>query len=116
MSEPATKAELAARNAELEAELEALKHNAGNPAPVSPADDPLRPVSIMLFKDNGKYKHDLFIGINNKSWQIQRGVSVTVPFYVAQAILETQEQDAATARLIEFREMEFNQIEKQGIL
>lgn len=121
---PATKAELEARNAELEAELNALKVNgvardvvnASTTENVLPADDPKRPVSIQLFKDGGKYKDDLYIGINNKSWQIQRGVPVTVPFYVAQAIQESMTQDAATAKMIEIKELEFQRLADKGLL
>ena len=48
--------------------------------------DPMRPVMIHLFKDSGKYKDDVVVGLNGKVWQIQRGVDVEIPWAVAQVL------------------------------
>lgn len=58
-------------------------------------------VRIRLFKDNGKYKDDVFVGVNGKGYRIQRGVDVEVPESVANVLEESARQDAATAALIE---------------
>ena len=36
-------------------------------------------VRIHLFKDNGRYKDDVFVGVNGVNYMIQRGVDVEVP-------------------------------------
>lgn len=57
--------------------------------------------SIRLFKDNDKYKDDVFVAVNGKRWQIKRGVDVMVPRYVADVLEQSMKQDAATANMIE---------------
>ena len=54
-------------------------------------------VEIELFYDGDKYKDDVIVGVNGKTWQIQRGVKVTVPRYVAKVIQNSLEQDKASA-------------------
>lgn len=51
-------------------------------------------VTIRLFKDDDKYKEDLFVGINGMTYQIKRGVDVEVPKAVAEVIKLSQSQDA----------------------
>ena len=58
-------------------------------------------VTIKLFKDNGKYSAPLFVGLNDYSALIQRGVPVSVPLAVAKMIEESEEQDAKTMVYIE---------------
>lgn len=51
---------------------------------------------IRLFKDSNLYCDDVFVAVNGKNFLIQRGVDVSVPYYVAE-ILENsaiQEQEA----------------------
>ena len=55
---------------------------------------------IKLFKDSGKYKDDVIVGLNGKFWQIQRGVEVEVPDDVAEIIIQSMKQDDETANLI----------------
>lgn len=61
-------------------------------------------VTINLFLDNDKYKDDVIVNVNGKAWQIQRGVDVEVPRYVAQVLDNSVKQDRATA--LKIREME----------
>lgn len=70
--------------------------------------DPMRKVTIKLFKDNGKYKDDMIVGLNGRIWQIKRGVEVEVPWAVAEIIRESLEQDQATAELIMQEEQNFH--------
>ncbi len=58
-------------------------------------------VTIKLFKDNGKYKDDLVVGVNGVTYQIQRGIAVEVPRYVADVIYQSERQDQNTANMIE---------------
>lgn len=58
-------------------------------------------VEVKLFKDNDKYKDDVFVAVNGKSFQIKRGEKVMVPDYVAEVLERSMNQDAATAGLIE---------------
>lgn len=61
----------------------------------------LEPVTIRLFKDSGKYKDDAHVGYNGKFYVIQRGVEVQVPRAVANILMNSENQDAQTAILIE---------------
>ena len=64
-------------------------------------------VHIMLFKDNGKYKDDLKVGLNGRIWVIERGVPVEVPKAVAEIISHSQSQDIMTANMINQMESEY---------
>ena len=57
-------------------------------------------VKIRLFKDNGRYSAPVFVGLNDYTALIPRGVEVSVPYAVAKMLEESQQQDAATALLI----------------
>ena len=45
-----------------------------------------QPVTIKLFKDNGKYRDDVYVAVNDRSYLIKRGVEVTVPRFIEQAL------------------------------
>lgn len=49
-------------------------------------------VTIRLFKDNGEYSDDVYVGWNMRSFLIKRGVDVEVPRGVAEIIRESEEQ------------------------
>ena len=52
-------------------------------------------VEIELIKDTSidKYKDDLFVGVNGRTFKIQRGKRVKVPDYVAEVIRHSQRAD-----------------------
>ena len=52
-------------------------------------------VRIKLFKDNGRYNAPVFVGLNEYTALIPRGVEVSVPYAVARMLEESQAQDAA---------------------
>ena len=54
-------------------------------------------VEIELFYDGDKYKDDVSVGVNGKTWLIKRGERVTVPRFVAEVIKNSMEQDKASA-------------------
>ncbi len=65
-------------------------------------------VEVRLFKDNGKYKDDVFVAVNGKSFQIKRGVTVKVPRYVKEVLDSSLKQDEYAARYSEKMADEFS--------
>lgn len=57
-------------------------------------------VRIKLFKDNGRYNAPVFVGLNEYTALIPRGIEVSVPYAVARMLEESQAQDAATALMM----------------
>ena len=57
-------------------------------------------VRIRLFRDNGRYKEDLFVSVNGVNYKIRRGVDVEVPPEVAEVLDHSQLQDERTAARI----------------
>ena len=47
------------------------------------------------------YKDDVFVSVNGESFQIQRGVEVEVPDYIAEVLEHAAEQRQSTALTIE---------------
>ena len=93
------KAEAAAIVAEAKAKAKETLEAAKETAPAAPKPNDLVP--IRLFKDNDKYKDDVFVAVNGRSFQIKRGETVQVPAYVAEVLEQSMAQDNATANLIE---------------
>ena len=58
-------------------------------------------VRIKLMKDSNENREPLFVGVNNKTYYIARGVWVNVPKNVAKVIERSLKQDEMTAFLIE---------------
>ena len=54
-------------------------------------------VEIELFYDGDKYKDDVHVGVNGKSWLIKRGEKVKVPRFVAEVIANSEAQDKYSA-------------------
>lgn len=93
--------EMAAKAAEAEAEAK--------DAPVEQKEDFKRLVTIKLFKDNDKYKDDVFVAVNGKTYQIVRGEEVQVPLNVAKVLERSMNQDLLTSKLIEQKTTEYKQ-------
>ena len=64
-------------------------------------NDPNELVEFEAFKDDDKYKDDIYVAVNGRRWQIKRGVPVKIPRYVYEVIKNSAEQDRATADLME---------------
>lgn len=64
-------------------------------------------VDFYAFKDSGKYKDDITVSVNGKTFQIKRGVTVRIPRYVRNVIMRSMEQDAKTADLIDAQTSEY---------
>ena len=63
--------------------------------------NPYEPVTVMLFKDNGKYKNPVFVGINGKNYLVERGKQVQVPQCVAEVLNHSAEQDSSAIKYME---------------
>jgi len=58
-------------------------------------------VEVMLFKDNDKYKDDLFVSVNGQTCLIKRGIPVKVKRKFALLIDSSQRQDLYAAQVAE---------------
>ena len=58
-------------------------------------------VTVQLFKDNGKYKDDLYVAVNGERILIQRGVPVQIKRKFAEVIEHSQQQDQQTDALMQ---------------
>ena len=58
-------------------------------------------VTVQLFKDNGKYKDDLYVAVNGERILIQRGVPVQIKRKFAEVIEHSQMQDQLTDALMQ---------------
>lgn len=90
---------VAAAMEEAEAAVKATKEAAQEEAPAIPYGEELVPVR--LFKDNDKYKDDVFVAVNGERVQIKRGETVMVKRKFADVLEQSMKQDTATANLIE---------------
>jgi hypothetical protein len=70
--------------------------------PAADTAEPAEPklVKVKLFKDNRRYKGDVFVSVNGRNYQIQRGVEVEVPPEVAEVLEHSQRQDNLAANKI----------------
>ena len=89
------KAEAAAIVAEAQAKAKETLEAAKETAPAAPKPNDLVPIRLF------KYKDDVFVAVNGRSFQIKRGETVQVPAYVAEVLEQSMAQDNATANLIE---------------
>ena len=64
-------------------------------------ESPEKMVKIKLFKDSGKYKDDVFVGLNGRTFHLQRGVEIEVPEGVAEILALSEKMDNETAEKIE---------------
>lgn len=58
-------------------------------------------VPVRLFKDNDRYKDDVFVAVNGERVQIKRGETVYVKKKFADVLQQSMDQDTATAKLID---------------
>ena len=64
-------------------------------------------VEVKLFKDNGKYKDPLYVGVNGENVVIERGVRVKIKRKFAEVLDNSDKQDYETSQLIERKSDEF---------
>ena len=111
------KAQIAAMLEAAKAEAEAIISSAKEQAKAVASNQPVmseeakkaeeywnEEVEIQLFKDNGKYKDDVYVAVNGQNCLIQRGKPVRVKRKFAETLKRSLEQDNETADMI--RELE----------
>ena len=64
-------------------------------------------VEVRLFKDNEKYKDDVYVAINGKNCLIRRGVWTRIRRKFALLLDQSEIQDLRTAELMEQEESRF---------
>ena len=55
-------------------------------------------VTVKLFKDNDKYKDDVFVAVNGKGMIVPRGKEVKIPRKYAIALKNSEAQDSFAAQ------------------
>ena len=70
-------------------------------------------VKFHAFKDDGRYKDDIFVAVNGKRYQIKRGVDVMIPESVYEVLMNSQIQDQAAYRLMEEKANDFESESKK---
>ena len=58
-------------------------------------------VEVYLFKDNNKYKDDVFVSVNGENCVIKRGEKVKIKRKFAEVLEHSAHQDYETSKLIE---------------
>jgi len=58
-------------------------------------------VDVKLFKDNDKYKDDVFVSVNGENCVIKRGERVRIKRKFAEVLDHSEHQDYETSKLIE---------------
>ena len=64
-------------------------------------------VEVRLFKDNNKYKDDVFVSVNGENCVIKRGEKVMIKRKFAAVLENSDMQDYETSKLIEKKSSEF---------
>lgn len=68
-------------------------------------------VEVRLFKDNNKYKDDVFVSVNGENCVIKRGIPVKIKRKFALVLENSDLQDYETSMLIEKKSNEFKKSE-----
>ena len=95
------KAEAAAILAEAEAKAKETVEAAKETAPAGKEAQGEKMVPIRLFKDNEKYKDDVFVAVNGENCVIKRGERVQIKRKFAEVLDHSEHQDYETSLLIE---------------
>ena len=106
------KKEMEEMRAAYEARLQEKEEKKGTPTPRSSACEKQEAwlneyVEIRLFKDNEKYKDDVYVAINGKNCVIKRGVWTRIRRKFAMLLDQSEIQDLRTAELMEREEGRF---------
>ena len=120
------KAQIAAMLEAAKAEAEAIINNAKEQAKAVASNKPVmseeakkaeeywnEDVEIQLFKDNGKYKDDVYVAVNGQNCLIQRGKPVRVKRKFAETLRRSLEQDNETADMIRELESDYEKRSKE---
>ncbi|MBR4457584.1 MAG: hypothetical protein IKS31_01360 [Clostridia bacterium] len=78
--------------------------------PIDPGEEL---VQVQLFKDNDRYKDDLFVAVNGERILIQRGVPVPIKRKFAEVIENSQRQDHQTDALMQRLSEQYEQATRE---
>ncbi len=81
--------------------------------PETPVDPGEELVTVQLFKDNDKYRDDLFVAVNGERILIQRGVPVQIKRKFAEVIEHSQIQDQQTDALMQRMSEDYERVTKE---
>ena len=68
-------------------------------------------VEVKLFKDNNRYKDDVFVQVNGENCVIKRGERIKIKRKFAEVLDNSDKQDYETSKLIEKKSSEFAKID-----
>ena len=68
-------------------------------------------IEVKLFKDNNKYKDDVFVQVNGENVQIKRGERVKIKRKFAEVLDNSDMQDYETSKLIERKTSEVSKMD-----
>ncbi len=54
-------------------------------------------ITVKLFKDNNKYKDDVFVAVNGVGMIVPRGIEVKIPRKYAEALFNSEQQNSFAA-------------------
>ena len=80
---------------------------------IEPGDPGEELVTVQLFKDNDKYRDDLFVAVNGERILIQRGVPVKIKRKFAEVIEQSQRQDQQTDALMQRMAEDYERVTKE---
>lgn len=64
-------------------------------------------IPVKLFRDDGRYTDNVFVGVNGHTFEIVRGVEVMVPRYVAEVLKNAADQREKAAMNTDKLQAEF---------
>jgi len=69
------------------------------------------PVAVKLFRDNDRYKDDVYVAINGQNCVIKRGEWVKIKRKFAMVLDQSEIQDIKTAEMLEAEQNRFREAE-----
>lgn len=66
-------------------------------------------VEVKLFKDNDKYKDDVFVAVNGENCRIKRGIKTKIKRKFALVLEQSDIQDYETSQLMDRKEAEYRE-------
>ena len=70
-------------------------------------------VKFTAFKDDDKYKDDIFVCVKGKAYQIKRGETVMIPQHVYNVLINNHNQSQAAYKLMDQKADEFKSESKK---
>ena len=103
---PQQEAAIPAQTQEMQAQTQEMQAQTQEAAQKNPLEEL---VTIRLFKDNERYRDDVFVSVNGRTFQIKRGVKVQLPRYVQEVLENSMNQDLVAAAMVDQLEAGYKQ-------